>query len=284
MTADPSPAVEPDASPAPSVPGPSGPRRSVALEIAVQDVAGARVAAAGGADRIELCAALAGTGGLTPSAGMVAAAADALRGTGVGVHVLVRSRAGDFVATPDEVDVQVRDVRAVLEAGADGVVVGALTDDGRIDTATLTALATAADGAAVTFHRAIDQVARPVEVLEVLAAAGVRRVLTSGGAARAGEGLDVLTALAARGRELGVEIMAGGGVRTQDVAALVAAGVDAVHLSARRTVVADGGPGGGGTGGYDVTDPDAVAAARAALDVALGSAPASEPASERGDR
>ncbi|MGW8567705.1 copper homeostasis protein CutC [Isoptericola sp. NPDC055881] len=241
------------------------------MEIAVQDVAGARVAAAGGADRLELCAALAGTGGLTPSTGMVAAVADALRGTGVGVHVLVRPRAGGFVFTPEETDVQVRDVRSVLDAGADGVVVGAMTPGGEVDTAALAALVAAAGDAEVTFHRAIDQVARPVEVLDALAAAGVRRVLTSGGAPRAGEGLDVLAALAGRGRELGVEIMAGGGVLVQDVPALVAAGVHAVHLSARRTVAADGGPGGGGAGGYDVTDADLVAATRAALDAGTAS-------------
>ncbi|MFC8600141.1 copper homeostasis protein CutC [Isoptericola sp. NPDC057191] len=241
------------------------------MEIAVQDVAGARVAAAGGADRLELCAALAGTGGLTPSTGMVAAVADALRGTGVGVHVLVRPRAGGFVFTPEETDVQVRDVRSVLDAGADGVVVGAMTPDGEVDTAALAAFVAAAGDAEVTFHRAIDQVARPVEVLDALAAAGVRRVLTSGGAPRAGEGLEVLAALAGRGRELGVEIMAGGGVLVQDVPALVAAGVHAVHLSARRTVAADGGPGGGGAGGYDVTDADLVAATRATLDAGTAS-------------
>ncbi|MFE6971536.1 copper homeostasis protein CutC [Isoptericola sp. NPDC057653] len=239
--------------------------------MAVQDVAGARVAAAGGADRLELCAALAGTGGLTPSTGMVAAVADALRGTGVGVHVLVRPRAGGFVFSAEETDVQVRDVRSVLDAGADGVVVGAMTPAGEVDSAALAAFVAAAGDAEVTFHRAIDQVARPVDVLEVLASAGVRRVLTSGGAPRAGEGLDALAALAGRGRELGVEIMAGGGVRVEDLPALVAAGVHAVHLSARRTVVADGGPGGGGASGYDVTDPDVVAATRAALDA--GTAP-----------
>lgn len=239
--------------------------RGVALEIAVQDVAGARVAAAAGADRVELCAALAGTGGLTPSAGMVAAVADALRGSGVGAHVLVRPRAGGFVFTADEVDVQARDVRAVLDAGADGVVVGATTAAGDVDAEALAALVAAAGGADVTFHRAIDQVPDPVAVLDTLARAGVRRVLTSGGADRAGAALDVLAALAARGRELGVEIMAGGGVRVDDVPALVGAGVHAVHLSARRTVIADGGAGGGGTSGYDVTDPDVVAATRAAL-------------------
>ncbi|MEU2202728.1 copper homeostasis protein CutC [Isoptericola sp. NPDC019482] len=250
--------------------------RGVALEIAVQDVAGARVAAESGADRLELCAALAGTGGLTPSTGMVAAVADALRGSGVGVHVLVRPRAGGFVFAADEVDVQVRDVRAVLDAGADGVVVGALTPDGEVDGAALAAFVAAAGGADVTFHRAIDQVPDPVAALDLLARAGVRRVLTSGGAPRAGEALDVLAALAARGSELGVEVMAGGGVRVGDVPALVGAGVHAVHLSAKRTVAADGGPGGGGAGGYDVTDPEVVAATRAGLDAALAAAPDAE--------
>ncbi|WP_235915589.1 copper homeostasis protein CutC [Puerhibacterium puerhi] len=245
---------------------PAGAHRAL-LEVAVQDVAGARTAVAGGADRLELCVALAATGGLTPSAGLVrhvaAAAGD------VGVHALVRPRGGGFVYTPEELAVQVADVRAVLDAGAAGVVVGALTPAGSVDAVALAALVAAADGADVTFHRAFDVVADRPAALEVLAAHGVRRVLTSGGAARAGEGVAALAALAGRARALGVEVMAGGGVRTADVAALVEAGVDAVHLSARRAVAGDGGPGGGGDGGYDVTDGGLVAAARAALDAAL---------------
>jgi copper homeostasis protein len=242
------------------------PAGRVLLEIAVQDVAGARTAVAAGADRLELCVALAATGGLTPSAGLVRHVADAAGD--VGVHVLVRPRAGGFVYTPEELAVQVADVRAVLAAGAAGVVVGALTPQGAVDAAALAALVDAAGGADVTFHRAFDVVADRAGALEVLAAHGVRRVLTSGGAPRAGEGVDALAALTGRARGLGVEVMAGGGVRTADVAALVGAGVDAVHLSARRAVAGDGGPGGGGDGGYDATDGDLVAAARAALDAA----------------
>jgi copper homeostasis protein len=245
------------------VEAPSG--RTV-LEIAVQDVAGARAAVAAGADRLELCAALAATGGLTPSAGLVRHVAAA---AGVGVHVLVRPRAGGFVYTAEELAVQVADVRAALDAGAAGVVVGALTPGGAVDPAALAALVEAADGADVTFHRAFDVVADRPAALEVLAAHGVRRVLTSGGALRAGEGLAALAALTGRARGLGVEVMAGGGVRTGDVAPLVGAGVDAVHLSARRPVAGDGGPGGGGGGGYDATDAGLVAAARRALDAAL---------------
>jgi copper homeostasis protein len=90
-------------------------------------------------------------------------------------------------------------------------------------------------------------------------------VLTSGGAERTIDGLSGLRALAQRveGR---LQVMAGGGVRVQDIPALRAAGADAVHLSARQSVSgATSGPG-GGDARYDITDPvtvrQAVAAAR----------------------
>ncbi|WP_251152526.1 copper homeostasis protein CutC [Cellulosimicrobium sp. Marseille-Q4280] len=249
--------------------------RDVALELAVQDPQGVRVAASVGARRVELCVGLGATGGLTPSAGLLAAALDASRGAagvpGPEVHVLVRPRPGGFVYSADEVDLQVRDVRAAVEAGASGVVVGALTPDGVVDAHALRALVAAAGGAEVTFHRAFDVVADQLLALDVLAGLGVRRVLTSGGAPRSIDGARRLGELAARARgPLGgvVQVMAGGGVRVEDVAALVGVGVDAVHLSAKGVVADDAGPGGGGDAGYEVTDPAVAAAARAALDTA----------------
>lgn len=242
------------------------PRRGaadLALEIAVQDVAGALAAMAAGADRLELCVALGATGGLTPSLGLVEAVVAAVPATGV--HVLVRPRPGGFVYGDDEVEVQVRDVRAAVGAGAAGVVVGTLSGRGAVDERALARLVAAADGREVTFHRAFDVLDDVDGTFDVLAGAGVRRVLTSGGAARAGDGLARLeaTVRAAAGR---VEVMAGGGVRPEDVAALVGLGVDAVHLSASVAVDDDGGPGGGGSQGRTVTDPATVARARRALD------------------
>lgn len=243
------------------------------LEVAVQNLAGYRVAADAGAARIELCSALAATGGVTPSAGMLAAlmaernarAASTTRGkTPPGVHVLVRPRPGSFVYDTDELDVQVRDVHAAVEAGADGVVIGALTPAGAVDIAAVRALIAAAGGREVTFHRAVDAVDDPFAVLDVLAASGVTRVLTSGGAARSIDGVRRLAELVTHTGGA-VQVMAGGGVRPVDIGALVAAGVDAVHLSASRAVAGDGGPGGGGTSGHTVTDPEVVAAAVAAL-------------------
>ncbi|MEN1974388.1 copper homeostasis protein CutC [Cellulomonas sp. P4] len=244
--------------------------RRTALEIAVQDLAGYRVAAGAGAARTELCVALAATGGLTPSAGLLAALvaerdARSARGAhATGIHVLVRPRPGSFVYDTAEVDVQVRDVRAAVAAGADGVVVGVLTRDGRVDTGALSALVEAAAGREVTFHRAVDAVDDPLPVLDALAAAGVTRVLSSGGAARSIDGVRRLAAMVEHARGA-VQVMAGGGVRPVDIGALVAAGVDAVHLSASRPVAGDGGPGGGGAAGHTVTDPDVVAEAVAAL-------------------
>lgn len=240
------------------------------LEIAVQDLAGYRVAAEAGAARTELCVALAATGGITPSLGLLAALVDERRArsaTGrhaTGVHVLVRPRPGSFVYDADELDVQARDVRAAVGAGADGVVVGVLTADGRVDTTALAVLVEAADGREITFHRAVDSVEDPFAVLDALAAAGVTRVLSSGGEARS---IDGVRRLAAMVEHTGgaVQVMAGGGVRPVDVGALVAAGVDAVHLSASRPVAGDGGVGGGGASGHTVTDADVVAEAVAAL-------------------
>ncbi|MEZ0446592.1 copper homeostasis protein CutC [Cellulomonas sp. ICMP 17802] len=233
------------------------------LEIAVQDVSGAAVAGGLGADRLELCAALAATGGITPSIGLLDAVLAATPAA-VGVHVLVRPRAGSFVYSADELDVQVRDVRSAVRAGAAGVVLGALTPAGAVDGPAVTRLVEAADGREVTFHRALDTVDRLGPALDALVSAGVVRVLTSGGAARSIDGVDRLAATVAlaAGR---LQVMAGGGVLPAHIPALVAAGVDAVHLSASRHVAQDGGPGGGGGAGYTTTDPALVAEAVAAL-------------------
>ncbi|WP_407320743.1 copper homeostasis protein CutC [Isoptericola halotolerans] len=245
---------------------------AVALELAVQDVAGVDVAASVGARRVELCTALGATGGVTPGPGLLAAAVERAAappsGSAVEVHVLVRPRPGGFVLAPGELDVQVREVEAAVRAGASGVVVGALTRSGTVDAVALRALVGAARGAEVTFHRAFDQLADPLAALDVLASAGATRVLTSGGAARCADGLGQLRSCAEHARtqlDGAVHVMAGGGVRVEDIPMLRATGVSAVHLSAKRTVADDGGPGGGGDVGYEVTDPEVAAGAAAAL-------------------
>ncbi len=236
--------------------------RSILLEIAVQDAAGARVSLSSGADRLELCQALE-VGGLTPSPGAIDAVFDAVGPERVAL--LVRPRPGGFVYDAEEIDTATRDIRHAVECGVGAVVIGALTRDGLVDEEALRRWSDAAEHAELVFHRAIDTLPDPCSAIETLVAAGVHRVLSSGGAARSIDGVAMLSRMARRaaGR---LEIMAGGGVRVEDIPALAAVGVDAVHLSARRRAEdAGGGPGGGGAAGFDVTDADTVAAASEAL-------------------
>ncbi|MGW6772974.1 copper homeostasis protein CutC [Streptomyces sp. NPDC055037] len=265
-------AVAADGAAGPGRPGPAGPVRRPALEIAVTSPAGARVALGHGADRVELCTGLE-LGGLTPSAALV----EAVAAVGLPVQVLVRCRPGDFVHDAEEIALMAAEVRSVIASGASGVVVGALTADGTLDTDAVTRLAAAAHDAGrpveVTLHRAIDLSTDPVATAALLPALGLTRVLTSGGAPAAGEGLAALAAMVDAAP--GVQVMAGGGVRPADIPALTAAGVAAVHLSAKpRAEPRRGGawiPLGASSASaeqdtYFVTDPTVVAEARRMLD------------------
>lgn len=233
-----------------------------AFELAVQDPTGLTVADRVRPARMELCAALS-TGGITPSAGLIEAAA----ATGVPVHVLVRPREGGFVYDDAEKRTIVADIRQAARLGAAGVVIGGLVGDA-VDLDLVRRARDASDGE-VTFHRAFDQVSDQRASLDQLAAEGVTRVLTSGGRAAAIDALDELRALAAHaaGR---IQIMAGAGVTSRNAAAIAETGVDAVHASAKCTVVdrlavSLGSAAGAGEARYATTDEGEAVAIREIL-------------------
>lgn len=206
------------------------------LEICVEDVAGVRAAIAGGADRIELCGALA-LGGLTPSAGLVEAVLPVARTGGIRVHAIVRPRPGDFDYDAGALELAIGEARALIAAGVDGLVFGA-TRGGELDDAALRrwtdAVRTASPSVALTLHRAIDVVADPVAAVDGAIACGFDRILTSGGAASAPEGAATIARMVARAGDR-CRIMAGAGVRPDNAAALLAAsGVADLHGSASR--------------------------------------------------
>lgn len=230
------------------------------IEIAVQDLDGVRIALDEGADRVELCSAL-GVGGLTPSAGLIECAAALSRDGGRPgfVHVLIRPRSGGFFYSVDELDVMLRDIRQARELGAGGVVVGLVDKHGKVDVSSTAALVSAAGPLPVTYHRAIDVAKDASSAVQALAAVGVRRILTSGTARHAIDGLPVLRSLVERAAGA-VQIMAGGGVTAEQLPVLADTGLDAVHLSARMTVTGQASGPGGGHPEYDTTDADAVRA------------------------
>ena len=138
-------------------------------EVPVDSLPAAVLAVEAGAARLELCAGL-GEGGSTPSLGLLEAVRAAVE---VPVFVLVRPRAGSFVLEPGEQDLVRRDLEHAVRAGADGVVVGALTAAGALDLAALQAWRDAAPGASFTLHRAFDEVSDRAAALEALASSGV---------------------------------------------------------------------------------------------------------------
>lgn len=181
-------------------------------------------------DRIELCSALS-VGGLTPSYGLIQHA----RKSKTPIHVMIRPRSGDFDFTQAEVATCLDDIAAIKDAGLAGVVVGASSDD-TLDLATLKQMARAADGLEVTLHRVIDRVADPLLAVEQAIDLGFARILTSGGALKAVDGLPLLKQMqsVAAGR---IEVMVGSGVSASNVDLIwQQTGITAFHGSCSRAV------------------------------------------------
>jgi copper homeostasis protein len=181
----------------------------ILLEVCVDDAAGLVAAAQGGADRIELCAALA-LGGLTPSAGLIALASE----SPVPVMAMIRPRAGNFIWSASERRAICAEIASMRAAGLAGVVIGASLSDGRLDAETLAEIVKTAQGLDVTLHRAIDLVPDLPEALALCRSIGIRRILSSGGEATAEIGLPRLIEMS----KSGISIMPGGGVTAENVA------------------------------------------------------------------
>jgi len=198
----------------------------ILLEVCVDTPAGLAAAIAGGADRIELCAALA-LQGLTPAPGLMAQAASAP----IPIYPMIRPRNGDFCYDERDVDAIKRDIDAVRAYGLAGVVIGANRTDGALDLPVLQALVAHAQGLGMSLHRSFDLVPDQAEALEIAVEMGFERVLTSGGALTAEAGAEQIAALVeqAAGR---IGILAGAGVRPGNIAELVRrTGVREVHGS-----------------------------------------------------
>ena len=204
------------------------------LETVVASLDDARAAAAGGADRFELCSALA-LGGLTPGLGTLERVAAEVP---VPIMCMIRPREGGMAYSAGEADQMMRDAEVVAAAGAAGVVFGFLDEAGRVDMARcrafLARVRAIAPGAQSVFHRGFDVTADPDTALEQLVDLGVTRVLTSGRARTALEGAREIrrTIERARGR---IEVLPGGGISAADVEDVVrATGADQVHVYVTR--------------------------------------------------
>ncbi|KAK5955450.1 hypothetical protein OHC33_003088 [Knufia fluminis] len=212
---------------------PFGNTSKFTLEICCSDFESAKLAEKHGADRIELCQNLE-QGGVTPSYGLIKKCVEKLN---IPVHVLIRPRTGHFGYLSSEFDVMREDVKICKELGCAGVVIGVGGHSHKVDGGRNPALVEDAGGMAVTFHRAFDDMSEYSDMLYALEAViktGCSRLLTSGGAETAEEGIDQVAELVqeAEGR---IIIMAGSGVTPENVKHIIEqTGVREVHTSAKR--------------------------------------------------
>lgn len=165
-----------------------------------------------GASRIELCERL-DIGGVTPSLSLVKEVLDICP---LPVNVLVRPRGGDFVYSEEEIAIMERDIMTLKDMGVNAVVIGALRPEGEIDIPAMQRLIAAARPLPVTFHRAFDCCAEPLEAFGQIIDLGCERLLTSGHAEDAVQGAALLAELVRRA-EGRIVVMAGKGVRRDNL-------------------------------------------------------------------
>jgi copper homeostasis protein len=209
----------------------------VLVEISVESVERAVAAERGGASRIELCGSL-NIGGVTPDVELMRETRACVWAP---ILAMVRPRGGDFVYSAAEFEAMKRSIEVARAAGMDGVVLGLLKEDRRVDVERTRELVRAAAPLAVTFHRAFDDSADLFVMLEDVVATGASRLLTSGGEARAPEAVERIAELVrlARGR---VIVMPGSGITGGNAAEIVeATGATEVHAGLSSVVAAEAG-------------------------------------------
>ena len=187
------------------------------LEVCVDSLASARAAIRGGADRLELCSALA-LGGLTPYTVLLR---QIRLESNIPIRCLMRPRAGDFLYTLDEILLMAAQIQELKDEGADGLVIGCLTADGDLDKSAMKLLLNAAKGTGLTLHRCIDVSRDPVQTYLDAMEMGIDTVLTSGAAPSAMAGLDTIgQLLKLRNQMDGPEILIGAGISAKAITSI----------------------------------------------------------------
>jgi copper homeostasis protein len=199
------------------------------LEVIGFTIEGCMIAQKAGAHRIELCDNPA-DGGTTASYGFVKAAREKLQ---IELFPIIRPRGGDFFYSEDEFTIIKNDVRVCKELGCDGIVIGILTKDGKVDKLKCSLLVEYAYPLGVTFHRAFDRTVDPFEALEDIIDIGCERILTSGQMPTAFEGAELIKQLIEKADDR-IIIMPGSGVRADNIIEIAeATGAVEFHTSAR---------------------------------------------------
>ncbi|QUQ69524.1 copper homeostasis protein CutC [Kutzneria sp. CA-103260] len=193
------------------------------LEVIALDARDAHAAQEGGADRLELVSDMAADG-LTPA---VATARRVLAATDLPVRAMLRDSAG---FAPWSLDQLRAEAVALRDVGVTEFVLGWLTEDGVVDVDACRTVIAELDGCKFTFHRALDHSADLLAAWKEVATLGADTVLAAGSGAGVADGLPMLRKLATLQEADGLTVMAGGGLRVDQVPGLRADGVRRFHV------------------------------------------------------
>jgi copper homeostasis protein len=182
------------------------------LEISVETLERALAAERGGAHRVELCSELS-QGGLTPDEELLRSVREMLR---IPIFAMIRPRGGDFIYSDAEYAAMEREIETARQFGVDGLVFGILQRNGHVDVRRTRQLVELAQPLPVTFHRAFDVAADLHKALEDVTKTGAARVLSSGGAATAVEGVNRLRELV-KDAASRIVVMPGSGIGASNV-------------------------------------------------------------------
>lgn len=204
----------------------------IILEIAVFNIQSAIMAAQAGANRLELCE-NPFDGGTTPSYGTLKTVREKIT---IPVFPIIRPRGGDFLYSEEEFEVMKKDILLCKSLGFEGIVTGLLNSDATIDVKRTDALVKTAYPMEVTFHRAFDRAADPLQALETVIDCGCQRILTSGQVPNSFDGKELIKQLILQADER-IIIMPGSGVRSNNIAELATyTGAIELHSSARKNI------------------------------------------------
>jgi copper homeostasis protein len=196
------------------------------LEIACFSYEAAWIAADAGADAIELCGDALPGGGTPGNETFVAAIPCVM----VPINCMVRTRADDRCSQAD-IEQMNESIRFFLARGVEGIVTGALTENGSVDIDACKQLVAAAGPMKRTFHRAFDRSSDRDAAIREIINLGFSRVLTSGGTGSAIEGLREIARLQSEyGKD--IAIVPAGNVRSSNLAPLIGTGCTEFHSSA----------------------------------------------------
>ncbi len=199
------------------------------LEVIAFTADSCKLAAQAGCHRIELCD-NPGEGGTTPSYGMILSARKIFSKE---LYVMIRPRGGDFLYTEEEIFIMKADIEVCKQLGCDGIVLGMLTKDGRVDKKQLSSLVSLAYPMGVTFHRAFDRAIDPIQAIEDIIDSGCERILTSGQFPQAIEGIQHIASYVKHANER-IIIMPGSGIRETNIQMIATqTGSTEFHSSAR---------------------------------------------------